>query len=179
MDSDHTMRLFWLPDKNMLCRWMRKIFMVPMKDSFHVWDLQLGLKPSNYFCEIKSAYSCSNKIKASFVCMLQNNIKWSIMNHNYVQLQCHTCKIYRKWTNTLQGKINSTWPLPRKPWLKEIVTRVLTDTRSAILPVWCRFIENGGVQRGWCGAPQVRLQQPSLEKIFTKLKVLTAMAGHL
>lgn len=61
MDNDHTMRLFWLPDKNMLCRWTR--IMVPMKDSFHVWDLQLGLKPLNYFCKNKSAYSCSNKIK--------------------------------------------------------------------------------------------------------------------
>lgn len=68
MDSDHTMRLFWLPDKNMLCRWMRIILMVPMKYSFHVWDLKLGLKPSNYFCEIKSAYSCSNKIK-SCICL--------------------------------------------------------------------------------------------------------------
>lgn len=65
-DSDQTMLLFWLPDKNILCRWMR--IMVPMKDSFRVWDLQLGLKPLNYFCEMKSAYSCSNKIK-SCICL--------------------------------------------------------------------------------------------------------------
>lgn len=32
--------------------------------------------------------------------------------------------------NSLQGKINSTWPFLRKPWLKEIVTRVLTYTKG-------------------------------------------------